>query len=148
MYIALISIIIFICVLLVLVVLSQNSKGGGLSGQFGGAGASQLMGVKRTGDLLEKLTWGFAIALVVLTLASHMVIDRNNTATSVRSVNQERAAQTQTAPPAIAPATSLPNAEGTQPANAEQPAVATPEAEIATPQNDPLTETPEETPAQ
>jgi len=48
MYIALVSIIIFICVLLVLVVLSQNSKGGGLSGQFGGAGASQLMGVNRT----------------------------------------------------------------------------------------------------
>src|SRR3954467_14850743 len=74
MYIALISIIIFICVLLVLVVLSQNSKGGGLSGQFGGAGASQLMGVKRTGDLLEKLTWGFAIALVVLTLSVTLVM--------------------------------------------------------------------------
>lgn len=148
MYIALISIIIFVCVLLVLVVLSQNSKGGGLSGQFGGAGASQLMGVKRTGDLLEKLTWGFAIALVVLTLASHMVIDNNEAATTIRSVNQERAAQTQSAPAAVAPATTLPNAEGTQPANAEQPAVATPEAEIATPQNDPLTETPAETPAE
>lgn len=147
MYIALISIIIFICVLLVLVVLSQNSKGGGLSGQFGGAGASQLMGVKRTGDLLEKLTWGFAIALVVLTLASHMIIDKNdNAAGAPRSVNQERAAQ---APAPAAPAATLPQAGGTQPANADQPAVATPEAEIATPQNNaPLTETPEEKPAQ
>ncbi|MBF8962510.1 preprotein translocase subunit SecG [Pontibacter sp. FD36] len=92
MYIALISIILFICVLLVLVVLAQNPKGGGLSSQFGGGGASQLMGVKRTGDLLEKLTWGFAIALVVLTLGTHMMID-TNTESTVRSVNEERARQ-------------------------------------------------------
>lgn len=135
MYIALISIILFICVLLVLVVLSQNSKGGGLSGQFGGAGASQLMGVKRTGDLLEKLTWGFAIAIVALTLISHTMIDRSEGSIG-RSINQERAAQTQTAPAPAAPA--LPQAGGVQPGNAEQPPVATPEAEVATPQNDPL----------
>ena len=93
MYIALVSIIIFVCVLLVLVVLAQNSKGGGLSGQFGGAGASQLMGVKRTGDLLEKLTWGFAIALVILTLATHTILSSSDTGAVKRSVNQERAAQ-------------------------------------------------------
>lgn len=142
MYIALVSIIIFVCVLLVLVVLSQNSKGGGLSGQFGGAGASQLMGVKRTGDLLEKLTWGFAITLVVLTLVSHMVIDKSESALVTRSVNQERAAETQTAPAAVAPATSAQpqGAQPAQPQTGEQPAVATPEAEIAQPQNDPLTQ--------
>jgi preprotein translocase subunit SecG len=94
MYIALISIILFICVLLVLVVLAQNPKGGGLSSQFGGGGASQLMGVKRTGDLLEKLTWGFAIALVVLTLSTHMLIDSTGDSSMMnRSVNEERARQ-------------------------------------------------------
>src|SRR5690606_28802438 len=92
MYIAVISIIVFICVLLILVVLAQNPKGGGLSSQFGGGGASQLMGVKRTGDLLEKLTWGFAIALVVLTLGTHMMID-TSADTTIRSVNEERARQ-------------------------------------------------------
>lgn len=92
MYIALISIIIFICVLLVLVVLAQNPKGGGLSSQFGGS-TSQLMGVKRTGDLLEKLTWGFAIGLMVLTLATHMLGSSGSGA--VRSVNEERARQSQ-----------------------------------------------------
>jgi preprotein translocase subunit SecG len=75
MYIALISIILFVCVILVLVVLSQNAKGGGLSSQFGGGGTNQLMGVKRTGDLLEKLTWSLAVALMVLTLSSHMMLD-------------------------------------------------------------------------
>ncbi|PKV75379.1 preprotein translocase subunit SecG [Pontibacter ramchanderi] len=92
MYIALLSIILFICVLLILVVLAQNPKGGGLSSQFGGGGASQLMGVKRTGDLLEKLTWGFAIALVVLTLGTHMLGDASGD-TTIRSVNEERARQ-------------------------------------------------------
>lgn len=92
MYIALLSIILFICVLLILVVLAQNPKGGGLSSQFGGGGASQLMGVKRTGDLLEKLTWGFAIALVVLTLSTHMLGD-NGAESTIRSVNEERARQ-------------------------------------------------------
>lgn len=106
MYIALISIILFISVLLVLVVLAQNPKGGGLSSQFGGGGASQLMGVKRTGDLLEKLTWGFAIGLVVLTLSTHMMLDTNS-ASTIRSVNEERARQS--GMPA-APAT-LPGAE-------------------------------------
>lgn len=100
MYIALISIIIFICVLLVLVVLSQNSKGGGLSNQFGG-GSSNLIGVRRTGDLLEKLTWSFAIALVVLTLSSNMILDSGSSARQPRSVNQERAAQSAPAPAAV-----------------------------------------------
>jgi preprotein translocase subunit SecG len=60
-------------VLLVLVILAQNSKGGGLSSQFGGSGASNMIGVKRTGDLLEKLTWGFAIALMVLSLSTTFI---------------------------------------------------------------------------
>lgn len=110
MYIALISIIIFISILLVLVVLSQNSKGGGLSNQFG-AGSSNLIGVKRTGDLLEKLTWGFAIALVVLALGTNMIIDEDAGAVQARSVNQERASQQGTAPVAapVVPQT-IPNA--------------------------------------
>ncbi|MHC2992610.1 preprotein translocase subunit SecG, partial [Pontibacter sp. HJ8] len=109
MYIALISIIVFICVLLILVVLAQNPKGGGLSSQFGGGGASQLMGVKRTGDLLEKLTWGFAIGLVVLTLATHMILDNSGDSSMMnRSINEERARQSGM-PAAPAP---QPGAEG------------------------------------
>jgi preprotein translocase subunit SecG len=61
MYILFVSFAIFSSVLLVLVVLAQNSKGGGLSSQFGGSGASNIIGVKKTGDVLERLTWGFAV---------------------------------------------------------------------------------------
>ena len=50
---AVISITIICAVLLVLVVLSQSSKGG-LSSQFGGSGAStQMIGVKRATDFFE-----------------------------------------------------------------------------------------------
>lgn len=111
MYIALISVILFLCVLLILVVLSQNSKGGGLSNQFGGGGTSQLMGVKRTGDLLEKLTWGFAIGIIVLSLSSHMIVSDGNGADN-RSVNEQRAGQ---GAPAAAPAIPQQGQQGAAP---------------------------------
>lgn len=69
-----VTLITITAILLVLVVLAQDSKGGGLSGQFGGSGTAQLMGVKRTTDLLEKITWGLAIALVVLTLSTNFIL--------------------------------------------------------------------------
>lgn len=77
MYALIVSIIILVALLLILVVLAQNPKGGGLSSQFGGSGTQQIMGVKKTGDLLENLTWGFAIALLVLTLATNFFISDN-----------------------------------------------------------------------
>ena len=73
MFTFIIGFIIFAAVLLVLVVLAQNSKGGGLSSQFGGSGASNIMGVKKTGDLLERLTWGFVIVIMVLSLSTNFV---------------------------------------------------------------------------
>lgn len=69
---------IIVAILLILIVLMQNSKGGGLSSQFGGSGAQQVIGVKKTTDLLEKVTWGFAIALLALSLSSSLMIDKGN----------------------------------------------------------------------
>jgi len=71
MYTLFVSLTIFASILLVLVVLAQNSKGGGLSNQFGGGSASNLIGVKKTGDLLEKMTWGLAISVMALVLATN-----------------------------------------------------------------------------
>jgi len=67
----LIVLIILASVLLGFIVLIQNPKGGGLSSGF--AGSSNLMGVQRTGDFLEKGTWGLAIALMVFCLAVNIV---------------------------------------------------------------------------
>ncbi len=60
--------IIIISILLVLVVLVQNSKGGGIASNF--AGNTQIVGVKRQAELIEKITWGFIIALFVLCIAT------------------------------------------------------------------------------
>lgn len=100
------AIIVLICiltVLLILIVLIQNAKGGGLAGEFGGLGSNQLMGVKKTTDLLEQITWGLGIAVMVLSLASYMLVDRNQ-AGGINSANVDRA-QTQTLPGAATPAT-------------------------------------------
>ncbi|SUJ11397.1 preprotein translocase subunit SecG [Sphingobacterium spiritivorum] len=67
----LIVLIILTSVLLALMVLIQNPKGGGLSSGF--SGGSNLMGVKRTGDFLEKGTWTLVIALMVFCLAVNIL---------------------------------------------------------------------------
>lgn len=102
MFTFLIILMLLVSFLLALVVLAQNPKGGGISSQFGAGGAANLMGVKRTGDLLEKLTWGFAIALIVLALATHILGQSGSDAQ--RSINQVRAQQTRSAAPTPAPA--------------------------------------------
>jgi len=56
--------VVIVSILLILIVLAQNPKGGGLASNF--AGSNQIMGVRRTADFLEKATWTLAIALVVL----------------------------------------------------------------------------------
>ena len=66
MYLVLIIITIILCVLLGLIVLIQKPKGGGLASNF--SGSSQLMGVQKTGDFLEKGTWVLAISIMVLSL--------------------------------------------------------------------------------
>jgi preprotein translocase subunit SecG len=68
MFTLLITIILILAVLLVLVILGQNSKGG-VGAAFGGS-ASQIMGVTRTGNVLEKATWFLAVSILVLSLAS------------------------------------------------------------------------------
>jgi preprotein translocase subunit SecG len=68
----LITVLIFIdCILLTIIVLLQESKGGGLASGF--SSANQLMGVRRTADWLEKATWTLAIVLLVLSLSAAAV---------------------------------------------------------------------------
>ncbi len=53
-------------ILLILVVYVQNSKGGGLSSDFGAA--NQLGGVQKTTEFIEKLTWSLAGIIVVASI--------------------------------------------------------------------------------
>ncbi len=74
MYTLITVLIIITCLLLALIVLVQNSKGGGLAS--GMSSSNQIMGVRKTTDMLEKLTWGFAVALMVFCLFGTMMMPK------------------------------------------------------------------------
>lgn len=63
-----------ISILLIIVVLIQNPKGGGLDANFGGAGANQMFGAARSTDLMEKVTWGLAAALFALCIITAIMV--------------------------------------------------------------------------
>ncbi|WP_294187143.1 preprotein translocase subunit SecG [uncultured Sphingobacterium sp.] len=67
----LIGLIILASIILAFLVLIQNPKGGGLSSGF--SGGTNLMGVKRTGDILEKGTWIMVIAIMVFSLGVNII---------------------------------------------------------------------------
>ncbi len=73
--------VIIASVVLGLIVLIQNPKGGGLSASLGGF-SNQLMGVKQTTDVLEKGTWLFAAILGILCLVSPAFIPKGGTRSS------------------------------------------------------------------
>ena len=83
--------LIIVCSLLILVVLMQNSKGGGISSQFGAA--TQIMGVRRGADVIEKATWTLAILLLVFSLLSTPKTGvANDSSNPTKSQTKEKAA--------------------------------------------------------
>jgi preprotein translocase subunit SecG len=113
MYILLSILIIIVCVLLTLVVLIQNPKGGGIAANF--TAPNQIMGAKRSSDLVEKATWILAVVLIVLSLGSaflrpggdvepeeqkSLIKDQIEEATVPASPNAPAPTQTQPTPPA------------------------------------------------
>lgn len=101
MFTLLISLIVLFSALLIILILVQNPKGGGISGEFSSSGATQMFGVQKTGDLVEQLTWGFSIAILVLVLVTNFTLSSENTE-GIQSINVEKAA-TKTLPTAPAP---------------------------------------------
>ena len=68
MYIFLTILIVIAAILPTLLVLVQNSKGGGLATSF--AGGNQVMGAPKTADFLEKASWTLIAIIVVLSIAA------------------------------------------------------------------------------
>ena len=66
MYYLFVILIVIASLLMIGIVLIQESKGGGLSSNF--SAGNQLAGVRKTTDFIEKATWGLAIAMVVLSV--------------------------------------------------------------------------------
>ena len=67
MYTLLVILIVIAAVLMIGIVLIQESKGGGLASNF--STYNQIGGVRKTTDFIEKTTWGLAVAMVVISIA-------------------------------------------------------------------------------
>ena len=118
MYFLLIGLIVVAALLLCFVVMIQNSKGGGLASSF--ASSNQIMGVRKTTDFIEKLTWGLAGFMVVISVASAYVIPQVASESSVvkEQAVKESATNPLNAPAGFAAPTTAP-AEEAQPASDE-----------------------------
>lgn len=120
MYSVLVILAVIAAILLTLIVLIQESKGGGLASNF--AASNQIMGVRKTTDVVEKATWALAALLVVFSVSSVFFAPRSESSTSVVTTAAPAASET--------PAPAAPAA----PAASETPAPAAPAAP-ATPAN-------------
>ena len=81
MYTLFVILIVIAAILMIGIVLIQESKGGGLSTSF--AQYNQIGGVRKTTDFIEKATWGLAAAMVIISVVCAWVAP---TATSDSSV--------------------------------------------------------------
>ena len=68
MYLLCVILMVLASMLMCLIVLIQNSKGGGLASGF--ASSNQIMGVKKTTDFIEKATWSLAVFMVVISIVA------------------------------------------------------------------------------
>ena len=68
--------IIIVCALLVLIVLIQNPKGGGIASNF--MSTNSIIGAKQQVELIEQITWGFVGGLVVLCIAFAAIVGKGS----------------------------------------------------------------------
>jgi preprotein translocase subunit SecG len=81
LYTLFVILIVIAAVLMIGIVLIQESKGGGLSSSF--AGYNQVAGVRKTTDFIEKATWCLAAAMVVISIICAWVAPTATADTSV-----------------------------------------------------------------
>ncbi len=59
---------VFVCMFLILVVLLQQGRGGGLGSAFGGA-SQQVFGGRGAGNFMTRLTWGCAVVFILTSVS-------------------------------------------------------------------------------
>ena len=74
MFIVFTVLIVVTCIFTILIVLVQNSKGGGLASNF--SSSNQYMGVRKTADFLEKATWILGSALIIFSLLAGLTVPK------------------------------------------------------------------------
>jgi preprotein translocase subunit SecG len=105
------------CFLQILIVLVQNSKGGGLAANFTSAG--QTMGIRKTADFLEKSTWTLAGAILILCIVATATIPRGEAGSRSRIENQIQNAVDPNAIPTLP--TAVPTPSSTPATNQPKP---------------------------
>ncbi|PVX45189.1 preprotein translocase subunit SecG [Flavobacterium sp. 103] len=96
-----------VCFLLIVVIMVQNPKGGGLSSTI--SGSQMLGGVQKTTDFLDKSTWTLATILIALILLSGLSFTGTLSDADSKIIdNTETAAPKTNAPATNAPAQSTP----------------------------------------
>lgn len=96
-----------VCFLLIVVIMVQNPKGGGLSSAIGGS--QMLGGVQKTTDFLDKSTWTLATILIALILLSSLSFTGTLSDADSKIIDKTEAAAPGTTTPA-APAQNTPAA--------------------------------------
>ena len=86
MYTLLVILIVIAALLMIGIVLIQESKGGGLASQF--SGYNQIGGVRKTTDFIEKTTWGLAAFMVLISVACAYVAPQATSDSSVMETYQ------------------------------------------------------------
>ncbi|WP_410524557.1 preprotein translocase subunit SecG [Prevotella sp. OH937_COT-195] len=92
MYTLFLVLIILAAVLMIGIVLIQESKGGGLASNFSSSNA--IMGVRKTTDFIEKATWGLAIGMVLFSIVCAWTAPKAAGEQSVLENTQTQAPQT------------------------------------------------------
>ncbi len=117
MYSFLIAILVIVCITMIAVILMQSSKGGGLAGVFGGGQAGAVFGVRRTADLLTKITVVLATTFMVLSIVVNLFFLPGTGGMGADSILQRDAPQT--VPPAQIPDMEQQSAPAAQPGTAQ-----------------------------
>jgi preprotein translocase subunit SecG len=91
------------CVFLILVVLLQQGKGGGMGSAFGGAG-QQVFGGSGAGNLLTKLTAAFASVFMITSVSLAYIASAGDTKLKAAASKNPNATVTTMLPAASAPA--------------------------------------------
>lgn len=104
--------LILISLILIVVVLIQNSKGGGLDSSFGGQ--SNMIGVQKTTEVIEKATWTLIGLLVIVCIISVKMDGTGTVETGPKNSSATEAAESISAP---AEDEALPELEVTDPEN-------------------------------
>ncbi|SRR5581483_7750034 len=117
MFTLVVILIVLVCILVTVVILSQSSKGDGLSGALGAPGSvGAVFGVRRASDFLQKTTiWLGAIFVVLCILANLLFLPTGNNIPSAVRNGPVPTPQAQQAPPQGRPSAPAAPPSGAQP---------------------------------